>query len=44
MIDFTAEVSPELWATLLAAVERSGFSFDEFLAMVLLNYLGESND
>jgi hypothetical protein len=39
MVDFTAEVSPELWVTLLAAVEYSGLSFDEFLAMVLLDYL-----
>jgi hypothetical protein len=39
MIDFTSEVAPELWAQLLAAVEVSGLSFDEFLAMVLMQYL-----
>jgi hypothetical protein len=44
MVDFTAEVSPELWATLLAAVDESGLSFDEFLAMALLNYLEDCND
>jgi hypothetical protein len=44
MINFYCEVSPELWVTLLAAVEKSGLSFDEFLAMTLLDYLGESND
>jgi hypothetical protein len=44
MIDFTAEVSPELWATLRDAVDRSGLSFDKFVEMVLLSYLEDCDD
>jgi hypothetical protein len=44
MINFYCEVSSELWTTLLAAVEKSDLSFNEFLTMTLLDYLEDCDD